>query len=384
MKPIAIYGCGEEGKKFVLNNADIRIEVAIDNNYQMETFFGIPVKTPQEIRNIVHDYFIVFTVGTQHFEDIQKFVSENNLIEFEDYEFSRYYKRKLCVLYGNCHTRIMANYFSIIPEFIRKYDVVNYLICEFDSCKMNNFIMDVKHSDLVITQDIRKDNIFDAPSYIDINQIAKNDVVIVPNLHGMNIYYPQFNKERLYEYEINKWNGMRFSTIGRPDDFIEESYKNGIDAYSLVKSINEDEVYSENYIRRQFDEEISKLRKREDNCSFTISDYILSNFRKKKLFHDPVHPANVLIKEKVRKILDILHFDKNVVIADIGVMNELDQQDIYIYGCVRKALNLSFEQTYLRNNMKTGYRHKPITIDEYVEDYYRILEYESVNGLWAE
>lgn len=55
-------------------------------------------------------------------------------------------------------------------------------------------------------------------------------------------------------------------------------------------------------------------------------------------------------------------------------ISEMDGKEIFIYGCVKKELGLKFEQEQIRNNYSQTLIGAPYSIEEWVEDYYKMLD----------
>ena len=54
---------------------------------------------------------------------------------------------------------------------------------------------------------------------------------------------------------------------------------------------------------------INILKAKEETCDIKLSDYILANYKKYKLFHMPNHPSHLIIKEMTKQILKKLNID---------------------------------------------------------------------------
>lgn len=121
-------------------------------------------------------------------------------------------------------------------------------------------------------------------------------------------------------------------------------------------------------MQKIFEEEMQKLIEREKYCDISISDYIADNFQSKQLFYEPNHPTNELIMEKGRRILKLLNIE---IDESVPIARALDGSELFIYGCVKKALGMTFEQKYVRKTEYQMYtlRGRPMDLEEYVENY---------------
>lgn len=145
-----------------------------------------------------------------------------------------------------------------------------------------------------------------------------------------------------------------------------------IDLHGKGECILDINTYSSKDIVSNVEKEILKLEEREKLCDVIISDFIRRNYRYKKLFYEPYHPAGVLIKEKGRRILEKIGIAESATDLCIG---EMDSKELPVYASVSKALRLEFNNNYIRKN--TGV---PMDVREYVEHYIR-WEIEPCRGV---
>lgn len=124
-------------------------------------------------------------------------------------------------------------------------------------------------------------------------------------------------------------------------------------------------MYSEEHIRQEFERKVNAALEREKNWDVKIMDYVLENYKRKKLFYDHVHLSNDVIKQYCIGIFDILHID----CQSIGEINaELSVHEQPVYPCVIQALGLEWDNHCLREH---GHRliDKPLDFDEYYKEY---------------
>lgn len=123
----------------------------------------------------------------------------------------------------------------------------------------------------------------------------------------------------------------------------------------------------EEYILDHFNKAIEKLKEREKECDVKISDYLEEKNCELQLFYDEGHPHEILLFEIGRRALNIL---KLPIQGEEKVMIDLDSVELFVYGCVRKALGMKWEQEYIRckNPCYTLDGHG-ITLDEFIDTY---------------
>ncbi len=375
-RAIVIYGCGNEGKNFYWKYRNrLNILFAIDQNSRENShFYDLPKHKLREVRHI-EKYYIVVTVGEGYWINVKEQLEQIGLKCGINFIWSKWFEcKKRAILYGNCHMVHLMKYLRSNIEFQREYDTFLYGINYFSDDRIETFKDDVSHCDLFITQDIREGNKFNTPSAEHLISLMQEDSVAlrIPNIHGVNLFYPQMDLERLGEQDFIE--DIAFDVMGRGDEIIEKGFKEGKTEEEMEAYIQNGDVFLHTDIRRKFDTEMKKLKKREEKCDISISDYIEENYKKMQLFYEPAHPTNIIFLEKANRILKLLGFD---AIAEkdvqLGLLDGCDRREAFIYPCVREALGLKYEQKYIRKNMKGGFRNTALTLKEYIEDYYKVL-----------
>ena len=324
-------------------------------------------------------YIIVTVEDLRVYREISEGLKLCGCREYENYIFWRQIDLKLAILYGNCHFEVLEEYLNNNSVFNRRYFIKRYAVTgvrtEYPTEE------DLAECDLLITQDIREENYLNVKSanYF-IGKVSDRATVIrVPNLFGCNLYFPQCKEsdtEKIMRMHSDVIVENRLATklklwhmIGWEDENLERIIASGevpiTDA--MVEMIENQEVYSAEDIWDKFNKEISKLQKRESVCDISISDYILNEYKKVKLFYDPHHPSKELIHEKGRRILSCLGIE---IDEETPCKSALDSTEVFIYGCVKKALGMEFEEHLIRKNRYWGsFYQRPMDRKDYVEIY---------------
>lgn len=370
-RDIVIWGCGLEGEKFYWAwRHKVNILYAIDMRYQtLQQFHGIEVHSPQDIKSLKQHYIVVCVGDLGIWDEISGKLRENGLNEFENYIRSDFYgNKKLAVLYGNCHMDAIERYLRRNSEFSNIYRTRFYYVNNSDGeCFPSKAAM--RNCDLFIAQDINEKNAKALPSTFALKKILRKESmsIIIPNVYGMNLYFPQCEKgkfgdalkEHFKAFQINV-DERKGQELWRRLDWLNEISDTNIDLHGNGECILDINTYNSKDILANVEKQIIKLEEREKLCDVMISDYIRENYRYKKLFYEPYHPAGVLIKEKGRRILEILGMTED----DSDLYIEMDSKELPIYTSVSEALGLKFDNKYIRKN--TGV---PMNVKEYVEHY---------------
>ena len=78
----------------------------------------------------------------------------------------------------------------------------------------------------------------------------------------------------------------------------------------IINLSKKDDFLSYEYVVDNFQSSMDYLRNLESNTEVKVVDFILANYKKVKLFHHPAHPANIMLKEVVKRVLAILELLK--------------------------------------------------------------------------
>ena len=374
-KKIIIYGAGFEAEKFYYLIKDkVDIKFLIDRNAEKNSIFhGKRIyKLEEKIEELKIKKNKVIVCATHNvYKEIKNTLEKIGLLEFEDFIWFMDIGKKIAVIYGNCHMSVLSKYLSKNNYFIQEYTIKTFLVFQKEKTPPVSLL---KKCNLIILQDIRKENKNGLLSVNEIDEIIspKCKKIIVPNLFGLNLFFPQAQSPYIDKSMQNIrfidsiQNGPINWMIGWHDDFIEKGLTAGKDASNIAIEILENNVFKNNEIRDNFNKRIDKLKEREKKCNIKISDFILDNYREKLLFYDPWHPTNYIIEEKCRRILDLLGIKEDNFESE----SHLDCREIFIYGCVRKELGLVFEQTVIRKNTCSGTLYnRGITLNEYIKQY---------------
>lgn len=369
-KRIAIYGVGLEAEKFYWNNLDkFEIAFAIDRKAR-SSFHGIKVYSVEyAVENLPRE-FIVVTALRRTYQEIRKNLREFGLVEFKDFIWCEFVNRELVVLYGNCHMIAIEDYLMNNPYFCKKYVIKRFCVTEELPRKE-----ELQYCRVLISQDVNEQNKLGVFSAQEIFNMASESCtkVLIPNLYGCNLFFPQL-------YESGEWKKHLFSNksdsegleqyeagvrrIGIADENIRKLWREGRDLLYIVDVIQNGEVYKAEDIISHFNQQMEKIKKREAKCDIQISDYIENNYRDKKLFYEPGHPSGDVLYEMGRRICKLLHIEYEESFLPVCRMDTLE---LFIYGCVCRALNLNFKQDYVRrkDHSATIY-NRPIDLEEYV------------------
>lgn len=363
-KRIIVFGAGTMGEKFVYQYYnEIPIHCFWDNNKTGECF-GYPIRKPEYKK----ECFII--VAAIAYLEIRRQLIHMGYQEFEDFIPSAIYKKKMAVAYGNCHMGIIRHYLECSREFTLEYDFYPFPLIQ-DIKDMDIECQDIlRHCNLFLHQSIRKNNVYGEcySSERMIKYVEKScSIISVPNLYGMPKYlFPQIDsghdwyRGNFRPFQIDE-NVVSWLKDGKSREFMMNTmFRNG-------------GVYSETEILNMWENFKCKLKEREREWDIKISDYILQNHKKEKLFCDPNHITSSMAKEIALRILEYMGYKKDISIELKG----MDSREIPVYIDIKKALGLEFEDTVIRK-YSTGdmsLNNREMNMKEYIDQLCKVTEF---------
>lgn len=290
-------------------------------------------------------------------------IDENDYLEFKN----RNLKKKIAIIYGNCHTTAIRQLLCSNDEFNSKYAM--YPIKAIQEVKdPEYFKSEVFYDcDLFIHQSIQKNNRYgeDFSSQSIINRLKKSTAIIaVPNIYHLPMcYFPQYSEKM----ELKNVHG---DTVFFRDNFIDNGLALGKSIKEIVTDYKTNGYYSQKYISGLFEQYVEKVRNREKEWDIKISEFLIEN-KNKELFYDPNHPTPIIIEYICKGILSRLGIECNAL--DISKMKLLDDYQMPLCKDVIDFFDINYNQDgILRHEGNKVIRGK-MRIEEYVKQYLSML-----------
>ena len=188
--------------------------------------------------------------------------------------------------------------------------------------------------------------------------------VVIPNLFGLGkAFFPQSEGN----YRNNKikngedTNGM----FPHADKVIDKCVEQGMKKEKIIEFCMRDDAISRNEIKENFRLYIEKMRIREQCWDIKIVDYILENYKKRKLFYDMGHPANEILEVISKGVLERLGITAESVFAD----EKLDVHEEPVYPAVIKTLEMNWDNGLIRKSPWGKKACNEMDFKEYIEEY---------------
>lgn len=366
-KRIVVFGTGLHGVKciYFLQSKGVKIAYCLNNDCRDEEFCGYPVYEPRTEN--MRDAFIIVATSKAVYLDISMQLAEKGLLEFGDYIYYEWMYKKIVLLHGNCHISIVAELLCSSASFCHSYSLYpNAPICEHVMYEGWENVL--SNCDVWIHQDIRTDNPYGyylSDEYM--KKYVRDDIIeiVIPNLFGLGkFYFPQTDWN-----ESNKRNGViangqdRNGMFPHIDMIIDNCVKQGMGTEAIIEFCKGGGV-KEQEIKDNFKVFIKKILEREKGWDIKISDFILKNYKKMKLFYDAGHPTNDIMVHISKNVLFKLDIDE-----DIFTLRCMDAHEVPVYPIVKKVLNLEWEDTLIRKSNCAKKVSDKMGFEEYITQY---------------
>ena len=391
---VNIYGCEASALHFVLDNKDLEINKFIDGKHTEPRFFDLnyvdsavkyPIVYLSNAEEDLRKYHTIICSSPESYWEIKKNLETLGLVEFEDFEYYKTYRKKMAICYGNCNAFGVKAMLESSPDFYHNYGFYpTSTLCDLSGNNGIKFQFSeeiMNRCDLFLYQMIRKENVY-GPEYATLNILntIHNDnckLISIPNYNGLaKFMFPQCYKETVKH--LLDVRGSVWPFVNQRDFYIDANYQK-MNVNQLCAMITEKDVIEHSHILNLFEEFQDKLVDREKELSVKTSTFISSHFRDLQLFYDLSHPTEKLLSFIASKVMLLINKNYNYQVNRFyygGGYSLLDLEEIPIYNSVRKTFNFQFSQPILR---KSGRRYcvqqdvtwKPLTIKQYVEFYLR-------------
>ena len=309
--------------------------------------------------------FIPSWVLTDYIEkDVIYYKLLKKLSQNDEESLSNFYhfiskERKIATIYGNCQANLIAQFLEKSKKFSDEYVIVQFPgIHEFDKGEKENGINKkiLSAISLFIYMNVKTDNRFSpflstALICEKLNSDCIRTSIANPYFTG---YFPQIGK------------GIVRGAFEERGTFYEDKLLSAdSDFESILKTISNPDLYQQNFLLEKANESLEKLKEKDELCDIKISDFVIANYKKYKLFHTFSHAANIVLKELSKRILDYLGY------RDVD-LNSIETEEntalcLFIYPSVAKHLELEFSShTTIFSGLETP---EPVGLSEYAEYY---------------
>ena len=265
---------------------------------------------------------------------------------------------KLVLIWANCQSNIPDYIFS--KYFPNEYNVKIYINYDYIRGK-HHLPEDFKICDIFLYQNYKKKKDEEAKydlEYIKSKILPKKCITLCfPTLHGNLLYFnyeTSFNDENKYIMnEHPKLKKKIYFNIDIVSELFlklhkENDYENKIIKEFINTDLTEEKILY--YNKRSFD--FLKLKILNSDIP-ELYDYILDNWKVKKLWYNPNHPTGFLYMKLGELIFKKLNLKVYLDVNDFNHFNSIHRDyEMPILPCVKKYYKLNFKDTCCIRGLK--------------------------------
>lgn len=361
-REVVVYGTGINAVKCTcfLEGQGIRISYVVDGREGTGRFKNYPVYPPSS-QTLAGKYIIVACAAGTYGEIKERLCDYR---EFEHYIYYGWLNKKIIFLHGNCHMDVIEDCLNSSKIFQKNFAI--YPAPRVCTGKMIDETA-IAYMDVWIHEDIRSDNIIGykvSDEYL--KQFVSDNIfeIIIPHLYGLGAGFFPYAK-RINDKNTALLNGAyENGMFPFRDDVIVKCMEQDMSIDQICRYVYEDNIVPAEYIIKNFNKYMDRIRDREKSWDIKILDFILEHYKTKKLFYDIGHPTNAIL-EKVS--VDILKF--------LGIQDEvftdekLDYHEVPVYPWVSKVLGMEWTEGLIRVDDKAIKCSDSMDIAEYVREY---------------
>lgn len=366
-KAVAIFGTGYHAARclYLLQGRNVNVNFFYNNNPSITSFLGKEVFVPNE-QNVKAVYVVVASLETTYAE-IAIQLKGFGIKEFEDFIYYDWLEKEIVLLHGNCHILVLKEYLKSSTDFCDKYAIYpNPLIYENRTGKIEESVL--RNCDVWVHEDIREDNPFGYDlSDKGIRESIKPNVleIIIPHLFGFGkMFFPQA-VDRTEKSVAMKSGDISGEMFPYEDKVIKEGIEKRLSTEKIISLCKSSQAISKDEILCIFQMNMQKIRQREQCWDIKIYDFLVDNYKKCKLFYDPIHPTNVVLEEISRKVLEKLRIQTGNIVSNYC----LDYDEIPVYPCVTETLKLGWNEEEIRKSIRGKKFASKLDFEEYVREY---------------
>ena len=344
----------------------IKIRAYLTREKNTETFIESPVFEVGSQQSSNAAGYLVVATAIDTYVQIRDELCNLGKKEFRDFCYYEWLFKDVVLLHGNCHMGILKAYLDSSDDFGVRYSIYPYPLLVETTKKFITEPEVFKNIDVWIHQDIRDDNRFGyqvSDSYI--RSYTKKDIreICIPHTYGIGkMFFPQLITLDCGNEAINDGNDEDGIFL-YGDSVIEHCVANNMPIDKIIDYCNREDALNRDVIISNFKSNLTKLKKREDKWDIKLYDFIIDNYKFHKLFYDPGHPTNVIMKYIAERVLDILDCEFDNINCDM----QMDAHEKFVYPATKKALDLRWTEDEIRKNGKR--LSEKMDFSEFVREY---------------
>lgn len=374
-KGIVLFGAGAFAKNFYRDFKDeLHIRYCISNDDGQNVFCvdGREICPVYRVEKAVCDEHRFIILCAQKHEEMEKQLSAYGLRYGIDYMDSGLIRalvsnKKIAVFYGVCYMRALHHCLVESSFFTDIYDSYYWLSYRTRGVVGQEiFRLLLGMADLYVCHEaVTAEN----QAYF---SLLKQDcrVIRIPVVI-FNGYHPK-TEERMGEDNIYSivTSNTYFGPFITPDDAVNRCIRENRKLSEIINLISDVDYYDKDFLEQNYRREIRKTEIAEAAADIKISDYLLANHGKKRLFLNEKHISNCVIIELAKRVLEALELHRELPEEKLSERRLLYTTEVPVYPSVIAKLSLDVYGTNPKYRMFTFGREIDVTFEEYIERYY--------------
>ena len=240
-------------------------------------------------------------------------------------------KKKYSV-YGNCQADPLGNILRTNDEFAAQWEFVQFPKPAFalradDWPNIEKLMGEI---DLFITQNVGESHGIFSSENLAKQMKPNSDIIRIPNAYFSG-YMPEVVYFRAGEPHVTKFCDYH------DENFLAYFMEDPVHAVDKAIAAAQDaSTYSAEFVLQNAQTSIDELKRREEECDVSVSDYIEANWKDDILFYSMNHPKRKVLSHLASQILDNLN---QRTVALKGNYEHLDNTRLPVYKSVKDVLN---------------------------------------------
>lgn len=248
-------------------------------------------------------------------------------------------EKKLAVMYGNCQMHDYYDCMVLSVDFCKDYNAVYFKYLEYPRWKEERLELLLSYSNLLIcTKEGFDERFRNCCKFVKIHNPACR-IIEIPT-YSFRGYFPQTNShiQEKGTYDIV---AEVFNSFHREDMVINKMIHQGLKEDEIVLNIMNGHSFNPKDILICNEIALKQIELMDRNSDISIGKYVKENYRKHRLFKDPVHMENELVWYITKQLLNLLGYSQE---EDSPSWTIHYFTEIPIYPEVKKALCLEWPE----------------------------------------
>lgn len=378
-KDIILFGAGNYAKEFYRDfNERVNIIYCISNDDREEELWVngravCPVKRADSVKITEQQIIILCAERYREMEIQLRDMGYRNGVHYINSGMVRllFSKKRIALFYGVCYMRALYNCVRRSKEFQKRYEAfywLDYRKMEPEEYEMFSFLLPLCGLFFYNTC-VSADKSKRIHAYL--SRLSKDCRTVRIPLVVFNGYHPRTSGMvgDVNPYDVTSAKTY-YGTFLVPDENINRLLAQGKKYNEVIETVKDIDFYDKAWLKENYSREVKKMKLAERLADVKISDYLIKNHGKERLFLNETHMANGMILELARRILNFLEMETELPDEEIKQERLLFTSEMPVYPSVIEHLSLENYKGNPEYQLFTFEQDIAVTFEEYVERYY--------------